>query len=174
MHKDRRAYSLKNKKTLVCQECKSKFSASGKRADVAKFCSMRCYLANRWHQSAACPHCKKPVSGRRFCSAKCQRNYWVEREPNRRQQRRKIYWDRKIAILQALGGRCLHCGITDVRVLDLDHIDAGKKNKPAHRNYPTPIRIKLWEKEMGNLQILCANCHRIKTHATHWKTEGMF
>jgi hypothetical protein len=59
-------------------------------------------------------------------------------------------------------------------VLDLDHIDAAKKNKPAHRKYPTPIRIKLWEKEMGNLQILCANCHRIKTHDTHWKTEGMF
>ena len=170
----RKSYSLMNKKQLTCSECKSKFSASGKRADVAKFCSMACYLSSRWHESPNCPHCAKPVKGRRFCSTKCQRAYWLDREHTRVPQRRKSYWDRKIAVLKALGGKCVHCGINDIRVLDLDHIDATKKNKPAHRNYPTAIRVKLWEKEMDNLQILCANCHRIKTHATHWKTEGMF
>lgn len=170
----KKSYSLKNKKTLTCQECKSKFSATGKRADVAKFCSMRCYLSSRWHKSPNCPQCNKAVKGRRFCSSSCQVLYWRERDPLRYDKRRRSYWKRKLAILEALGGKCLHCGIADVRVLDLDHIDAAKKNKPAHRNYPTPIRIKLWEKEMENLQILCANCHRIKTHATHWKTAGMF
>ena len=174
MHNAKSGYSLKNTKLLTCKECKSKFSASGKRADVAKFCSMQCYLSNRWHKAPSCPQCNKAVEGRRFCSDTCQILYWREREPNRRTARRKSYWDRKVAILNALGGRCLHCGITDIRVLDLDHIDASQKNKPAHRNYSTPVRIKLWEKEIENLQILCANCHRIKTHATHWKTEGMF
>ena len=38
-----------------------------------------------------------------------------------------------------------------------------KKLRPPHRNYSTPVRVKLWLREMGNLQVLCANCHRIKT-----------
>lgn len=50
-----------------------------------------------------------------------------------------------------------------MRVLDVDHIDPSRKLRPAHRQYSTPIRLSLWAKEMSNLQLLCANCHRIKT-----------
>lgn len=165
--------NVRNASSINCVKCGNAFTVSGKRAAVAKYCSMYCYLSHRW-QTGECPNCKKNVSGRRFCSDDCRIAYWGKRDPERRQTRRKGYWQRKLKILEVLGGKCVRCGNSDIRVLDLDHIDPDKKNKPAHRNYPTPIRVALWEKEMDNLQILCANCHRIKTHEETWKTEGMF
>lgn len=68
----------------------------------------------------------------------------------------------------ALGNKCVKCGIDDPRVLDVDHIDPSKKTRPKHRNYPTAIRVALWERETDNLQLLCANCHRVKTHEQSW------
>ena len=168
------SYFLKNKKTLICQECKRNFSASWKRADAAKFCSRSCYLKNRWHSSGRCLQCGKSAKGLRFCNPVCQRTYWNERDEVFRAVRRKSRWKQKAELLQNLGGKCLSCGITDIRVLDIDHIDASKKTKPDLKRYPSYIRFKLWEQDKGNLQILCANCHRIKTHRDTWKTDGMF
>lgn len=58
---------------------------------------------------------------------------------------------------------CIKCGINDPGVLDFDHIDPNTKSfsvaKALHN-------IMNWEgllKEIEKCQILCANCHRIKT-----------
>lgn len=71
-----------------------------------------------------------------------------------------------------MGGACVKCGNNDPRVLDLDHIKPSEKDRAAHGKYPTYIRWRLWEKERDNLQILCANCHRIKTHEETWRTNA--
>ena len=174
MRSAKKDYSLNNKKQLSCRECKKKFSASGKRADAAKFCSRACYLKNRWHKSGKCLQCGKAAKGLRFCGPACQRSYWNDRDDVFRTVRRRSRWKQKQELLQRLGGKCVTCGIADIRVLDIDHIDASKKTKPDLKKYPSYIRFALWEKDMGNLQILCANCHRIKTHRDTWKTDGMF
>lgn len=63
------------------------------------------------------------------------------------------------------GKSCEKCGISDPRVLEFDHIDPKTKDfsiaKAMHD-------IMSWDKllaEIQKCQILCANCHKIKTAA---------
>ena len=154
-----------------CLSCGEAFDVHAYRVDAAKYCSRECYREHRFRKEGECPTCgAAPPRGQRFCSKECWRGHWQRREGERYEKRRLSYWKRKLAIVAELGGKCLKCGNDDPRVLDIDHIDPEKKNRPAHRKYPMGIRVVLWRGEMGNLQLLCANCHRIKTHAEHWRT----
>ena len=58
---------------------------------------------------------------------------------------------------------CVMCGMSDPRVLDFDHINPTTKSFGIARALHN---IMAWEKvlaEIEKCQILCANCHRIKT-----------
>lgn len=58
---------------------------------------------------------------------------------------------------------CLQCGVNDPRVLEFDHI------KPSTKSFSIAQAInntQKWENillEINKCQILCANCHKIKT-----------
>lgn len=58
---------------------------------------------------------------------------------------------------------CAQCGIADIRVLELDHLD------PKTKRFTISQAVKLgysWNDvlaEIKKCQILCANCHKIKT-----------
>lgn len=56
---------------------------------------------------------------------------------------------------------CLHCGNEDIRVLEFDHIRDKEENVTflVQEGYSWD-RIK---REIKKCQVLCANCHRIKT-----------
>jgi hypothetical protein len=67
--------------------------------------------------------------------------------------------------LQAeLGGKCVKCGIDDYRLLDFDHIDPKTKTMHISRKLNLPFETLL--EEAKKCQLLCANCHRIKTIET--------
>ena len=55
--------------------------------------------------------------------------------------------------------KCEHCGFTPVHSsqLDVDHIDGDR-----------------WNNDPVNLQTLCANCHRLKTHLSGDSNSGIF
>ena len=60
-------------------------------------------------------------------------------------------------------GRCVKCGNTDYRVLDFDHIDPSTKIDSISG---LVSRGSAWwriEEELAKCQLLCANCHRVKT-----------
>jgi len=93
----------------------------------------------------------------------------------------KIIWERKLEVIKKLGGKCKVCGLDDIRVLDINHIDRDKKDK--HKNFgrprsrwllPAPSahswlkRLQNWEGDLDNIEILCANCHRKHT----WEQMG--
>jgi hypothetical protein len=67
-------------------------------------------------------------------------------------------------IIYRLGGRCANCGIEDPRVLEAHHInndgylDRGKNSGNAAGKLLSLIR-----KAPERFQLLCANCHKIKT-----------
>ena len=60
-----------------------------------------------------------------------------------------------------LGGRCVSCGVDDPRVLQLDHVHGGGNEDRRKRHRP-------WRHvatdPAGTWQVLCANCHAIKTY----------
>jgi 5-methylcytosine-specific restriction endonuclease McrA len=88
------------------------------------------------------------------------------------ERRRLAKWQRefrKRAKLQAyvmLGGKCVACGITDVDVLQIDHIVPIRRKRGMRTvsagtiTYTDLVRGKLDPK---SVQILCANCHVKKT-----------
>jgi len=132
-----------------------------KRGD-GKYCSMECYLNHRWKSpSGKCRECDKACSTI-YCSDECRKNFW-NRSGYVAFQKASKYWKRKIKILELLGSKCAKCGITDIRCLDIHHIDHALKTPAKGRHFTWSRRLKDWEKNLENLQILCANCHRITT-----------
>lgn len=65
-------------------------------------------------------------------------------------------------LFRELGDKCVHCGFSDVRGLQFDHIKyIGRKNRLSTNEfyYRYAKNIELARKE---LQVLCANCNVIK------------
>lgn len=73
----------------------------------------------------------------------------------------------RIVLLGELGGKCLRCGYDeDVRALQLDHInndghlDRKERGHKLYRYY-----INHLDEAKQRLQVLCANCNKIKCSA---------
>lgn len=67
------------------------------------------------------------------------------------------------AALALLGGKCNKCGFADPRALEFDHIvphglPRDRWNRASHYVHKDVIAGD------KNVQLLCANCHAIKTH----------
>ena len=86
-----------------------------------------------------------------------------------KEQKREIVWKRKKELIELLGGKCRRCGIDDIRTLDFHHKDSNKKSdrlkyKKGKRTIDNFCRMILYKEEIDNLELLCANCHRIETY----------
>jgi hypothetical protein len=89
-----------------------------------------------------------------------------EREKNRN---KALYWEKRLSIINLLGGKCVRCGFSDPRALQIDHINGGgekelkgfKHNTTAYYKYILDIIQSGKNKEY---QLLCANCNMIKRH----------
>lgn len=79
----------------------------------------------------------------------------------RNEYRRKWFVKIRYEILDALGGKCVWCGYSDYRALQIDHVDgdSAEDKKKKGISYYYNIRKKL---HTGKYQILCANCNTIK------------
>lgn len=55
--------------------------------------------------------------------------------------------------------------------LDFDHIDPTTKKRDVSKMHTT--NLETLAREMAKCQVLCANCHRIKTHAPETFAEMM-
>lgn len=81
------------------------------------------------------------------------------------------YWLKKRnKVMDLLGGKCAHCGHSDRRVLHIDHIvpllrkSSGRKIKDNASQVLQDFDNKVMINEV--YQLLCANCHWIKTYHT--------
>ena len=101
--------------------------------------------------SGKCKSCNKEYLKEHYKSN--AKRYAKKREQYRDKQR-KIFYEYMST------KRCMSCGISDIRVLEFDHRSDKKFNisdKVGSMNFE-----KLVE-EIEKCDILCANCHRIKT-----------
>lgn len=57
---------------------------------------------------------------------------------------------------------CIDCGITDVRVLEFDHV-RGIKFKELSKMMAGHYSIKKIQEEIDKCEVRCCNCHRIVT-----------
>jgi len=124
----------------------------------------------------------KRTSGRcRSCRAKRPSN------PQRRKNYAREYGRKRRARLYEIIDRhkleagCAHCGYhEDARALDFDHIDPATKVQTiswlvttSGVNPDNPKHMAKLMDEIAKCQVLCANCHRIKTREAregHWNS----
>lgn len=148
----------------ICVGCHKEFYVYGgiKRHQKAKYCTLGCYLNHRW-KANKCKECGRP-SDTRYCSDLCRKAFWNKNDYVLRRRRQKFH-EKKLEIFRNLGNRCKRCHNKDIRVLDVHHINSTWKRKPKdiRRTYTWSFRLKEWKENMSNLQLLCANCHRIVT-----------
>ena len=65
-------------------------------------------------------------------------------------------------VIEALGGKCVKCGFSDWRALQIDHINGG-----GHRELKILTRYKMYKLAAAfpkKYQLLCANCNWIKRY----------
>jgi len=69
----------------------------------------------------------------------------------------------RMGVLKALGNKCVRCGFSDWRALQIDHVHGGGLKELRSCNTK-----KYYEKVIkdieGNYQLLCSNCNQIKKH----------
>ena len=102
----------------------------------------------------------------RECNRKISRKYYHDnREKHLKEvaiRKRKVIKNNQLKLLEILkNNSCFICGFDNHLALEFDHIK-GNKFKEIGR-----IKEYSWktiQKELDKCQILCANCHRIKTH----------
>lgn len=77
---------------------------------------------------------------------------------------RKIKANLKAQMLEYLRDKsCTNCGVSDIRVLEFDHIDPSKKSFSIARGIGSALSWASILAEIAKCQILCANCHKIRT-----------
>lgn len=113
-----------------------------------------------------------PVPGRRciYCRrATVRRHYRTNRSyylvKARARQRRVIAETRLWLTADLSEHPCVDCGIADIRVLEFDHRDPSTKVLAAAVLARSGYPLKRVVAEVGQCDVRCANCHRIRTHA---------
>lgn len=121
----------------------------------------------------ACIECGKPAKPLRRgkCHA-CYLRQWRKDNPDKYKRNHKAS-DRALAkaidkkrthlrkILEE--GRCVDCGIEDIRVLTFDHTDPSQKVESISRMAASGYSWDKFTKELEKCEIVCANCHQIRT-----------
>ncbi len=79
------------------------------------------------------------------------------REQDRRERER-------LAVIDALGGKCHDCGFDDRRALEIDHVndDGTVERVRFNGNFIRFWRTVIAEADSGRYQLLCRNCNGIK------------
>ena len=133
-------------KTRTCSKCQSAYTHYGQNRSYCKPCKQdyqRKYYAKNpaWRASI-----------RKHSKAKAKRRHAIVRRYK-----------------QMKGCAC--CGINDWRILEFDHREAANKVASVSvliNNSSSWQKIKA---EIAKCDVLCCNCHRIKTFETEWEVS---
>lgn len=101
----------------------------------------------------------------------CHNDLQVSTYPQRRARNVKYRAKLRAEALAHMGGRCIRCGADDPRVLQIDHIWGGGRIE-KRKIGDSAIHRKILAGDTEPYQLLCANCHCIKTW--HPDTDAQF
>lgn len=107
--------------------------------------------------------------GRHYVCRPCARKYAKEMYHKHRDKRlarqlryqREYYWGLRKELVRKLGGKCVVCGITDIRVLQVNHLNGGGKKEfrnSHNKDYTTFLRdVVRGVRGIEDLDLRCAN-----------------
>ena len=93
---------------------------------------------------------------------------WAERNPESKNKYLQMGRDRranlKAKAISVLGCKCNHCGISDERVLQFDHVNDDGASDRSDYGKGTERTYRMVIEHPSRFQLLCANCHMIKSY----------
>jgi hypothetical protein len=136
----------------VCKQC------SGRMSEIS---------SERYHERRAagkCSYCDNdPVEGATMCQHHLDQT---------KQQRETL----KLEVMNAYGGpRCAWCNETDVRYLEIDHIEGGGRQHGIEHEYGSGHGLRCWLKANNfppGFRILCRTCNN-KSHVERCRESDM-
>jgi len=128
---------------------KNKF---GRRNICKKCCSKEAqiYRKKRWESKGLCRSCGKKSDriGKPYCSS-C-----VDRLNKLTQFR---HWKLRLQAIQKLGGKCVICGLTDLRLLTINHKDGRNFRNTIDKGDAFYYRILNGKRLINDLEVRCYN-----------------
>jgi hypothetical protein len=117
------------------------------------------------------------VSGYRYHKCKCEvcvnaqyavHQKWIDDNKDRvnayaRKKHTRNYHELRAQAVHILGDACLQCKNDDYRVLQIDHINGGGREDRKRLRADGIFRSIIKNGHQDKYQLLCANCHAIKT-----------
>lgn len=109
--------------------------------------------------------------GYQTCCKPCGRKTSMQRY-YRRKSEGKLSSDQatKLKAFEILGNQCAWCGFTDIRALNVDHVNGGGNKERQELRDRRKIHRKIVEGNTSDYQLLCANCNAIKS----WDDNNYF
>jgi hypothetical protein len=125
-----------------------------------------------------CTHCKLtlPVtdfhrlptakSGRMGKCKSCSKLYERSRRKERSELEKKYYRKNQQLVVDAYGGKCVCCGESEYKFLEIDHINGGGTQQ---RREMQPDKFYRWLRDdhPEGFRVLCSNCNRGR-----WRNGG--
>ena len=131
-----------------------------------------------------CAECGKEYKSKtkgKYCSIKCKskqtHNYtmtWLKNNRSlSRQRTNDCRFRLRVAVIVALGGKCVRCEINDHRCLTIDHVNGGgtseRKMFSSEKQFLKTVLSSTLKGE-HKYQLLCANHNAIKRYEKHeWR-----
>lgn len=105
-------------------------------------------------------------SQQKYCCVRCRNHNPTKSESTRRYQKGRRDWLNELKVSSG----CAVCGYNEhPAALDFNHISGDKQFNISQD--PKRAKSAILE-EIAKCEILCANCHRIKTYeGRHWHTK---
>lgn len=144
---------------VVCEPCMKARTFRGNR------------FKDKRNANQLCSRCGNDLELNRLSKKYCLKCSNAQTETCRQARKRN-----KEIVINYFGGKCLHCNISDIRVLTLDHVNGdGHLERKGKRTYAVAWYAKLYaliiKKKfdlLPTLQLLCYNCHAIKDLSPWW------
>lgn len=118
--------------------------------------------SNKTGINTSCIECDRAYAQEKYrkYNGKYVKNWYDNNRKTIALKRQALRQQRRLEIINHLGGSCKKCGFTDIRALQVDHVNGGG-NKERRLSIASYYR-RIMEDETGKYQLLCANCNWIK------------
>lgn len=148
----RRQRKVELKRKSLCIECRNPMT--GTKGSLCLKCKKRkIELRAERLKAGLCDKCPNPsMVGKRFCPS-CNIKNNARTGAHSKKIRQKV--------ILLYGGKCVCCGLADIRFLTIDHVNGGgRKEHLSYKGGPTTFYRSLLDSAIrDDLQILCANCN---------------
>jgi hypothetical protein len=125
-------------------------------------------ISSKWSDEERLEHRRNKLKEYRITHPEYGHNYYInnlehERERSRVKSKAERIRRRK-ELLAFLGGKCVRCGFSDWRALQIDHVDGHGKDhrRELGSKFSSQFRKEVMTDTTGKYQLLCANCNWIK------------